>query len=113
MLPADQYAKATDIMETIARTPQERQAYESRRKAEMDYRAGLDEAMALGVQKGRDEGERLGLEKGERLALLEQVRFLQGVLQVPLPVESHLQNLDLMALRGLCAELKDRLRKSR
>jgi flagellar biosynthesis/type III secretory pathway protein FliH len=133
LLPAHQYAKATDIMETIARTPHERQAYEARRKAEMDYRAGLDEAMQrgrdegerlglekgerLGLEKGErlglEKGERLGLEKGERLALLEQVQFLQSMLQETLPAESQLQAMDLVALRDLCAELQDRLRNVR
>jgi flagellar biosynthesis/type III secretory pathway protein FliH len=95
------YAKATEVMETIARTAQERQLYESRRKAELDYRSGLDEALAL------------GMEKGERLALLDQVRFLQGLLQESLSAESELQAMDLAALRRLCGELKERLRQAR
>ena len=101
LLPAREYTKATEIMETIARTPQERQLYESRRKAEMDYRAGLDEALAL------------GLERGERLALLDQVQFLQGLLEEPLSAQSQLQAMDLENLRRLCGELKDRLRQAR
>lgn len=129
LLPGSEYAKATEVMETIARTPQERQLYESRRKAEMDYRAGLDEALALGLEKGREEGERyglekgerlglekgerLGLEKGERLALLEQVRFLQGLLQEPSSAQSELQAMDLAVLRQLSGELKERLRQAR
>jgi predicted transposase/invertase (TIGR01784 family) len=69
LLPAPEYDKATQVMETIARTPEERQLYHSRRKAAMDYRAGLDEALEKGRAEGRQEGERLGLEKGERLGL--------------------------------------------
>jgi predicted transposase/invertase (TIGR01784 family) len=108
LLPDREYAKATEIMETIARTPQERQLYESRRKAELDYRAAFDEALEEGLRKG----ERLGLEKGERLALLEQVRFLQGLLQEPLSAESELQAMDLAALRSLCGDLRERLRQA-
>jgi predicted transposase/invertase (TIGR01784 family) len=117
LLPAREYEKATEIMETIARTPQERQLYESRRKAELDYRAGLDEALALGMEKGErlglEKGERLGLEKGERLALLEQIRFLQGLLQEAVSPQSELQAMDLAALRLLCDNLKERLRRDR
>lgn len=101
LLPGREYSKATEIMETIARTPQQRQLYESRRKAEMDYRACLDEALAQ------------GMEKGERLALVEQVQFLQGLLQEPLSALSEVQAMDLPALRRLCGELKERLRQSR
>jgi predicted transposase/invertase (TIGR01784 family) len=101
LLPAYEYAKATQVMETIARTPEQRQLYESRRKAEMDYRAGLDEALAV------------GLEKGERLALLDQVRFLQGLLQDAITAESELEAMDLTMLRRLCSDLKDRLRPAR
>lgn len=111
LLPGRQYAKATEVMETIARTPQERQLYESRRKAEMDYRAGLDEARDEGERLGLEKGERLGLEKGERLGLVEQVRFLQGLLQEPLSAESELHEMDLAALRRRCGELRDRLRQ--
>jgi flagellar biosynthesis/type III secretory pathway protein FliH len=108
-------------METIARTPEERQLYHSRRKAAMDYRAGLDEALKKGRSEGRQEGERLGLEKGERLglekgerlSLLDQVRFLQGLLQEPLSEAPELEAMDLGMLRRLCSELKDRLRQSR
>ena len=117
LLPAREYSKATEVMETIARTPQERQVYESRRKAEMDYRARLDEALEKGREEGErfglEKGERLGLEKGERLALLDQVWFLQGVLQEPRSAESELQAMDLAALRRLCGELKERLRQAR
>jgi predicted transposase/invertase (TIGR01784 family) len=125
LLPAREYAKATEIMETIARTPQERQLYESRRKAEMDYRAGLDEALAVGMEKGErlglekgerlglEKGERLGLEKGERRALQDQVHFLQGLLQEPLSAQAVLQTMDIAALRRLCGELQDRLRRAR
>lgn len=121
LLPGRQYAKATDIMETIARTPQERQLYESRRKAELDYRSGLDEAMEIGLQKGLEKGERLGLEKGERLglekgerlALTIHVRNLQDLLQEPPTPEAELQSLSLTELRRRCDELTERLRPSR
>lgn len=121
LLPGAPYAKATNIMETIAHTPQQRQAYESRRKAERDYRAALDDAEQkgerLGLEKGErlglEKGERLGLEKGERLALLEQIRFLQSVLQEPYWAEPQLQAMDLISLRRLTDELKDRFRGSR
>jgi predicted transposase/invertase (TIGR01784 family) len=121
LLPAREYAKATEVMETIARTPQERQLYESRRRAEMDYRAALDEALEKGREEGREkgreegreEGERFGLEKGERLALLDHIRFLQGLLQEPVSPQSELQALDRAALKRLYGELQERLRQAR
>jgi predicted transposase/invertase (TIGR01784 family) len=121
LLPTSEHEKATEVMETIARTPQERQVYESRRKAEMDYRAAFDEALEIGraegLEKGErlglEKGERLGLEKGERLGLVDQVRFLQGLLQESLAAESELQAMDLAALRRLCGEMKERLRQAR
>jgi hypothetical protein len=77
----------------------------------------LDEALALGMEKGErlglEKGERLGLEKGERLALLEQIRFLQGLLQEAVSPQSELQAMDLAALRLLCDNLKERLRRDR
>ena len=105
LLPGRPYAKATEIMETIARTPQERQLYESRRKAEMDYRSGLDEAMQIGLQKGREEGQ--------RFALAAQVRNLQNLLLEPLTAEAELQAMTLAELRRRCDELTERLRPTR
>lgn len=113
LLPDRPYAKATQIMETIARTPQERQLYESRRKAELDYRSGMDEALQIGLEKGREEGREEGLAKGERLVLVEQVRFFQGLLAEPLSAEAELQALDLPELRRRLSDLQARVRAVR
>jgi flagellar biosynthesis/type III secretory pathway protein FliH len=125
LLPGPEFHKAIEIMETIARTPEERQLYEARRQAELDYRAGLDEAHARGWQEGErlglEKGERLGLEKGrsegrqeaERAVLVDQIRFLQDVLGGPVSSESELSALDLAVLRQTCAELRDRVQSQR
>jgi flagellar biosynthesis/type III secretory pathway protein FliH len=127
LLPFPVFHQAIEIMETIAHTPEERQLYESRRKAEMDYRAGLDEALAIGraegeragLEKGRQEGRQQGRDEGRhegrlqerRVALIEQIQFLQSLLHEPAPSEPELESLDISALQARCAELQQRVRQ--
>jgi predicted transposase/invertase (TIGR01784 family) len=108
MLPGRAYAKATGVIEMIARTPQEREVYEARRKAELDYKSFVTAARQEALEEGRQEGWQEGL----KLGLARQTQWLQSLLGQPPESEDELMALDLDSLQRLCDELKDRLQPS-
>ena len=113
LLPDRAYAKATGVMEMISQTPTQREFYEARRKAELDYKSFLSAAKREGRQEGREEGLAEGLEKGRteglKLGVAKQVQLLQGLLGQPATPEAELLALELAALERLCDKLKVRL----
>jgi flagellar biosynthesis/type III secretory pathway protein FliH len=122
LLPQPEFAKATGIVEMIAKTPEERQQYEARRKAALDLRSfvadarkeGLAEGLAEGREEGRQEGLQVGrhegLEEGRKEGLMEQVQLLQSLAQVSITSAEELMKLDMKALRQLCSELRAQIR---
>ena len=125
MLPDRAYVKATGVMEMIGSTPQQREFYEARRKAELDYksfaaaaaqearREGEARGEALGEARGKALGEArgkaLGEIQGHKLGLVKHIHFLQEILQQPITPESDLMALELKGLNELCIELQRRV----
>jgi len=109
LLPEKAFIKATGVMEMIGATPQQRAFYESRRKAELDYKsfvaAARQEERQIALREGRQEGREEGLKEG----LIGQVRLLQDLLHEPVTSEADLMGLESEALTQLCSQLKKRL----
>ena len=120
MLPDRAYVKATGVMEMIGSTPQQREFYEARRKAELDYKsfaaAAAQEARregeAQGEARGEAKGEARGETRGHKLGLVTHAHFLQEMLQEPKTRESDLMALDLKDLNELRLELQRRVTAS-
>ncbi|RPI90622.1 MAG: hypothetical protein EHM42_01090 [Planctomycetaceae bacterium] len=90
----------------IARTPRERELYESRLKMERDEAARLELAMAEGVAKGRAEGRVEGRTEGRvEGAYAGRIQILQQLLGLP---ESSPQDLAAMGIEKM-SELAERL----
>jgi len=51
-------------LKTLSLTARNRELYESRRKAELDYASGMDDAFKEGLEKGIEQGIEKGIEKG-------------------------------------------------
>ncbi len=56
--------RAISELKTLSRTAKNRELYESRRKAELDYASGISDSFREGLEKGIEEGREEGIEKG-------------------------------------------------
>ena len=56
--------RAITELKTLSLTARNRELYESRRKAELDYASGMDDAFKEGLEKGIEQGIEKGIEKG-------------------------------------------------
>ena len=83
--------EATEVLEMIARDPEQRSLYEARLKAERDARAKFDHAREEGRHEGRQEGEVVGEIRGK-------VKILRDLLDEPLPTDTELQTYTLEQL---------------
>lgn len=101
LLPGRTYTKATGIMEMIAHSPEQREAYEARRKAELDYQSFIIAARDEGLEEGRLEGA--------KSTLAQQIRLLQESFGQEVTEEAELLTLDLDSLQGQFKQLVDRL----
>lgn len=104
-LPGREFAKATGVVEMIAQSPEERQKYLSRLKAERDHRWRLRMAEEQGREQGREEGR----QEAECKGLVRQIRMMQGVLKLPVTPEEELAAMELANLSRLCDELENKL----
>src|SRR5262249_10472809 len=124
---------ALEVLKMIAQTDEERQLYEARRKAQMDYDWGLEGALAKGLTQGRAEGlvegrteglvkgraARLaeGLVKGraeaERIGVIRTVRFCETLLGRPQTSNEKLASLSHEDLTRMAEELQQQVLKQR
>ena len=102
-LPDPVFGEATGVLEMIARTPEERQRYEDRLKAERDERARKKAAIAEGLEQG--------LERGVALGQAKLVATLQQLLDEPEQSSDELVALGMDRLLEMEADLKRRLRE--
>jgi predicted transposase/invertase (TIGR01784 family) len=56
--------RAISELKTLSLTAKNRELYESRRKAELDYASGMSDAFNEGLEKGIEQGIEKGIEKG-------------------------------------------------
>ena len=97
------FAEATGVLEMIARTPAERQAYEDRLKAERDEWARTEQARREGKAEGKIEGK---IE--ERVRVVKMLRDLVGDTE---PADESLHELSLDELASIETEFQRRLRE--
>jgi predicted transposase/invertase (TIGR01784 family) len=91
------FTEAAQVLDMIQRTPQQRNQYELRLKAQRDDRARLKQARA--------EGKAEGVERGR---LIGQIEALTGILKAELP---RLETLGVDELTSLAADLQRQLRE--
>jgi predicted transposase/invertase (TIGR01784 family) len=110
------YLKAAEVVEMIARSPEERMRYEAQVKAERDRRwreiaieEAAKEAAEAAVELAREsalkEGREEGLEKGR---LVGQIQLLQKILKDPVSLRAELELLTLDKLLQKCEQLQQR-----
>jgi predicted transposase/invertase (TIGR01784 family) len=97
LLPDPEFAKATGVVEMIAKTPEERMRYEARLKAERDHHQQLLDAEERGEARGR------------KNTLAEEIQRLQAVLVVAVTPLEELIAQDLAPLEQLHDELFARI----
>jgi predicted transposase/invertase (TIGR01784 family) len=113
LLPQPEFVKATGVVEMIAKTPNQREQYERRLKAELDLRSFVNDArrggIAEGIAEGKAEGLAEGEAKGRKMGLVSQAKLLQTLLHDPVAPNEELMSLDESELGRLCGELAGRL----
>jgi predicted transposase/invertase (TIGR01784 family) len=87
--------QAMEELKMIAQSDIERERYEARRKAQMDYDTGMEEA--------RMQGEATGLAKGMKIGVIQ---YCEGLLQFSTTSREHLEKLSLEELTRLADELR-------
>jgi predicted transposase/invertase (TIGR01784 family) len=100
LLPEPEFHDALGVLEMITRTPETRELYEARLKAQLDEEARLDYARAEGEQIGQQRGERIG-----------QIRLIEDLLKMPPTESEELAKLGLEQLATRLAELRKLLRE--
>ncbi len=103
------FTEAAQVLEMIQRTPEQRDQYESRLKAQRDEHARLQQARmegeAVGEARGKAEGEAQGEARGK---LIGQIETLAGLLDTPLVP---LGDLNLDELTSIAVDLRRQLRQ--
>lgn len=89
----------------IARSPEEREQYEARRKAERDHnwRIRIAEAkgMSLGLEQGIEQGREQGVAEGRKANQVQAVQKLQRILNLPVAADAELLVLEIAELDRL------------
>ncbi len=86
----------------VTQTELERERYEARRKAQMDFASGMEEARLDGLEKGRIEGEKIGI-----------IHVCERMLNRPETPTEQLAQLSLEELSRLTEDLQEHVLKSR
>ena len=110
LLPEPEFHEALGVLEMITRTPETRELYEARLKAQLDEEARLDYARTEGRAEGRAEGEQIGQQRGEQIG---QIRFLEDFLKMPPTASEELAKLSLGQLATRLAELERMFREQK
>ncbi len=92
--------RALEELKMLTQTDLERERYESRRKAQLDYNTGLKVA--------RMEGQEEGLEKGKRIGM---INAFESLLNRPETPTEQLLSLSLEQLTRLGEDLQQQLSK--
>ena len=99
LLVEAEYHEATEVLQMISRSPEERRFYEARQKFLHDEEARLAAA--------REQGRNEGIEQG---AVIGKIQLLQQLLNAAEQPAKELGKLDQNALLNLLSDLQERLR---
>lgn len=95
--------RALEELEMLTKTDEERERYEARRKAQLDYNTGIKVARMEGKEEGREEGREEGLEKGEKIGM---IHLCEKLLNRPQTAAAELAGLSLDDLTRLADTLQ-------
>jgi flagellar biosynthesis/type III secretory pathway protein FliH len=106
-------------LKMLTQTDLERERYEARRKAQLDYNSGLISARMEGEEKGRKEGKEEGRMEGkeegrseaERIAAIRLIHLCERLLQRSEYSKEELDRLSLSELTRLGNDLEAELLK--
>ena len=107
LLPGAAFEEAIGVLEMIARTPEEREFYDSRLKLVRDEEARLLFARIEGREEGREEGRQEGIEKGLLAGKIQLLQQLLGKTESPM---SDLENSTVTELYEMLQTLQAELR---
>jgi predicted transposase/invertase (TIGR01784 family) len=107
MLPGLAFLRATSELQAIQEKTEEKEMYDSREKALMDYEANLIDAR----KEEREKAEALGIEKGEANGMVKgRIQLLQELLELPISTKEELDVLPLEQLTAMMNLLRAKLR---
>ena len=100
LLPGLAFLRATSELREIHEITEEKEMYDSREKAILDYESNLIDAR----EEGREEGESIGMEKG-------RIRLLLELLDEPILSKEELNGMSMEELASTMTRLQARLRE--
>ncbi len=100
--------RALEELKMLSHSDVERERYESRRKAQLDYNTGMKVARLEGLAEGRAEGRAEGIIRGEKVGV---IHLCEQLLNQPQTATEQLAGLSLEELNRLANDLKARVEK--
>jgi predicted transposase/invertase (TIGR01784 family) len=102
--------RAFEELKMLTQTDEERERYEARRKAQLDYNTGMKVARMEGRDEGRAEGRVEGRAEGEKIGI---IHFCERLLQRPQTATEQLLALSLEDLTRIADDLHQQVLKQR
>lgn len=103
--------QALEELKMLTQTDLERERYEARRKAQLDYNTGMKVARMEGKTEGEIEGEKRGELKGRMEGEIKRVHLCERLLRRPETPAEKLAGLSLEELDRMAQELEEALRQ--
>jgi flagellar biosynthesis/type III secretory pathway protein FliH len=111
LLPGLEFLQATRELSGIQAITEEKEMYDSREKALLDYESNLIDARQEGRQEGHQEGHQEGRQEGELIGMeIGRIQLLQELLELPLQNRKELAAMPLEEIVGLRKTLQSKLR---
>ena len=102
--------RALEELTMLKQSDLERQRYEARRKFQLDYTSGLNDAHRRGLAEGCAEGQMEGISKGEKIG---RIHLCELLLKRPETPAEQLYQLSLEELTRLADDLQEQILKQR
>src|SRR6266404_134471 len=106
--------RALEELKMFTQADHERERYEARRKAQLDYNTGLKVARMEGVEEGREQGREQGRQEGrmegEKAGVIRLIHLCERLLNQTETQTEQLAGLSLEALSRLADDLQEQLR---
>jgi predicted transposase/invertase (TIGR01784 family) len=99
--------RAVEELHMMTQSDLERERYEARRKGQLDYNTGLEEAREDGEEKGRQEGLQVGRQEAQREGLIGTIHFCERLLNRPETPNEHWSQWSLEELSQFAEKLQD------
>ncbi len=99
LLPGVEFEQAIKVIETISQKEEDRNMYDRRERAQLEYQWGLEGARRESREEGREEGKVIG-----------KIILLQDLLGETITAEADLDKLAETELNRMCTDLQQQLR---